>query len=154
MKIERHLSGIKDGIFKRGQETGTFHKNLFIGLCYLHGVLDGRRAYGPFGWHVAYEFDKNDFDISDQIVQTYLKKDIEDKLDTLEVVKHVLTNINFNGKISRTEDFRILKAHIDDLFNEHLTFSEEAAADLDHSHFGFPDKDTNILQVMMQQLPA
>lgn len=75
MKLERHLSTLKEGIFKRGQESGVFHKNVFLGLCYLHAVLDGRRVFGPFGWHVAYEFDKNDFDISDSILQSYIKKD-------------------------------------------------------------------------------
>jgi dynein heavy chain, axonemal len=65
MKIERHLETIKEGTFRRGADSGIFHKNMFMGLCYLHGVLDGRRAYGPLGWHVVYEFDNNDFEISD-----------------------------------------------------------------------------------------
>jgi plasmid replication initiation protein len=78
---------------------------------------------------------------------------VEDRFNTLEVLKHVFTNINFNGKISRTEDYRKLKAHIDDLFNEQLSFQNSAESDLDHSHFGFPDKDDDILQVMMHTLP-
>lgn len=43
MKIERHLQTLKEGIFRRGNETGVMHKNMFLGLAYLHGVLDGRR---------------------------------------------------------------------------------------------------------------
>lgn len=104
MKIERHLNTLKEGIFRRGQESGTFHKNIFLGLCYLHGVLDGRRFYGPFGWHILYEFDKNDFEISDSLLNIYLKKDLNLKLEYLQTMKYIFSNINFAGKISRSED--------------------------------------------------
>jgi hypothetical protein len=65
MKIERHLEQQKEANLKRYGDLGTMHKNVFFGLCYLHGVLDGRRAYHSLGWNVSYIFDKNDFDLSD-----------------------------------------------------------------------------------------
>lgn len=78
MKIERHMSQMPADLFRRNIDRGTLHKNLYFGLCYLHAVLDGRRAYGPLGWNLVYDFDKNDFDISESIVTSYIA---EEKLD-------------------------------------------------------------------------
>ena len=50
---------------------------MFMGLSYLHGVLEGRRNYGSLGWNVVYEFDRNDFEISDTVLNVYLKKDFD-----------------------------------------------------------------------------
>lgn len=144
MKIERHLETLKEGVFRRGNETGIFHKNVFLGLCYLHGVLEGRRQYGPLGWHVVYDFDQNDFDISDSLLQSYLKKEMTVKYDSLGVMKYIFSNINFAGKISRQEDARKLNAHIDDLFNDEITFANEVASDMDSSHFGLPHRDVDL----------
>lgn len=145
MKVERHLQSIKESTFRRYGEVGTVHKNIYLGLCYLHGVLDGRRQYGPLGWHVVYEFDKNDFDISDSLLTSYLKKEMTYKYESLNAMKYIFSQINFAGKISRSEDQRRLQAHVDDLFNEDITFQLEVPFNMDQSHFGMPEKETVML---------
>ena len=152
-KVERHLMTLKEGIFRRGQDFATFHKNLYFGLCYLHAILDGRRTYGPLGWHVVYEFDKNDFEISDSIVTSYMKKEYSLRLDSLQSMKYIFSNINFAGKISRVEDQRKLYAHVEDLFNEEIMFAYEVAMDLNNSHFGFLNKDADFLAYIKADFP-
>ena len=131
MKIEQHLMGLKDGIFRRGQESGIYHKNVFFGLSYLHGVLEGRRQYASLGWNVVYEFDRNDFDISNEILNVYLKRDFDHKLEALEVMKYIFAQVSWAGKISRSEDQRKLQAHIDDLFNADITLAYETPKRMD-----------------------
>jgi hypothetical protein len=77
------------------------HKNLYLGLCYLHAILDGRRAYGTLGWNLrVFEFDQNDFDISDSIVNSYMVQRHDDN-KMLKVLKYIFGTINFAGKLNR-----------------------------------------------------
>lgn len=82
-----------------------------------------------------------------------MKKDMNNKVESLEVMKYIFSNINFAGKISRTEDQRKLQAHVEDLFNEDLTFNYETPIDMDSSHFGFPGKDQDVLEWVIKELP-
>ena len=126
---------------------------MFFGLSYLHGVLEGRRSYGSLGWSIAYAFDTNDFDTSNAVLDIYLKRDFEHKLESLKVMKYIFAQINFAGKISRTEDQRKLQAHVDDLFGEEITLAYETPANMGQSHFGFPPKDGDLLWVVNNEFP-
>jgi Dynein heavy chain AAA lid domain len=76
------------------------------------------------------------------------------KSESLEVLKYLFGSINFAGKISREEDSRKIRAHIDDLFNEHVSFAAETKANMDESHFGFPNRDSDILAYIRESLPV
>ena len=77
-KIERHFQNLKDGYFRKSTENGNLHKNIYFGLSYLHAILDGRRRYGTIGWNVAHEFDANDFEISENLLASYIKREIKE----------------------------------------------------------------------------
>ena len=129
---------MKEGGLDNSRENVNFHKNLFFGLCYLHSVLDGRKQFGALGWNVYCGFDSSDFEISDRQIKRFMQNDIKDKPAVLQMIKHLIANINFASKISRNEDLRKLMAHINDLFSEKLAFCTQARPDHDSSHYGFP----------------
>jgi hypothetical protein len=58
------------------------------------------------------------------------------------MLKYLIANINFGGKIGRAEDHRKLNAHMEDLIN--LEFSmdmKSCEADMDRSNLGFPNEN-------------
>jgi len=133
-------------IEKMEQETGwrklqqrKIFKNLYMSLCYLHSVLDGRSEFGSLGWNIYSGFDASDFEISaEQIKASLTSEELKDRDSILYILKYLFANINFSGKISRKEDQRKLNAHIEDLFKSKIAFCEELPADLTSSHYGYP----------------
>jgi dynein heavy chain len=81
---------------------------MYFGLCYLHAVLDGRSQYGTLGWNKYNDFDSNDFDLSEQILNAIMKKEIKEPVERLLWLKYVFGKINFAGKIATFEDQRKL----------------------------------------------
>lgn len=105
MKIERNVEQlVKDGGFRRSLGNVIFHKNMYFGLCYLHAVLNGRSQYGTLGWNKYYEFDANDFELSEQTLGNVMKKEIKDQTGKLFWFKYMFAKINFAGKITNFED--------------------------------------------------
>ena len=131
-----------------------FYKNVFIGLCYLHSVLDGRGEYGTLGWNIYSGFDSSDFEISAEQIKSLLPDDLKEKDLVLFVIKYLFANINYSGKISRKEDQRKLDAHIEDLFKPSIAYSEELPADPSSSHYGFPHIEESDLNEWVKKLPA
>jgi len=97
---------LKEGHFRKSIENANLHKNLYFGLSYLHAVLDGRGLYGTLGWNVAHEFDINDFQISDSLITSYIKRAVKDNSQIIRSLKYIFGKINFAGKVSRVEDLR------------------------------------------------
>jgi hypothetical protein len=151
-KIERHFERLKEDVWKRNSENGNLHKNLFFGLSYLHAIVDGRRQFGPLGWHINYDFDQTDFDISEQIITSYIQSK-EAQTKTLEVVKYIFGQVNFAGKLNRFEDQRRLNAIVEDLFNYDLSFSLQQEMNLEQSHYGFPHRSSDPLLYIQVSLP-
>jgi hypothetical protein len=57
---------------------------------------------------------------------------------TLNMIKYLISNINFGGKIGRAEDFRKMNAHLEDLMNLEFLYAKNQESDMDRSHLGFP----------------
>lgn len=140
MKFEKKIEQLnKEGWFKRAaSKNQNFQKNLYFALSYLHSILDGRSQYGTVGWNKYKSFDRNDFDISAEMLGAITKKEIKDQSSKLQQLKYIFSKIFFAGKITNFEDERKLMAHVNDLFNQQLSFCNEAPADINKSHYGFP----------------
>lgn len=57
---------------------------------------------------------------------------------SLHMMRYLIGDINYAGKIQKDQDLLVLKTIIDDLFNPTLSFCPYAHSDLNHSHYGFP----------------
>lgn len=67
-------------------------------------------------------------------------KELADPEATLKMLKYLISNINFGGKIGRAEDFRKLNAHLEDLINLEFVYERLQGPDMDRSHLGFPQE--------------
>jgi hypothetical protein len=47
-----------------------------------------------------------------------------------------------------------LSAHVEDLFSEDVALAFKSNADLDKSHFGFPNRDADLPGWAAEQLPS
>ena len=119
----------------------------------MHAILDGRGAYGTIGWNVPHEFDSNDFEISESVLASYIKKEIPQPEHIIKVLKYIFSKINFAGKVCRLEDLRKVQAHIEDLFNEEISLANESPFDPDHSHYGIPTKEADYMYYINMQIP-
>mmetsp|Transcript_7296 Transcript_7296/g.6470 ORF Transcript_7296/g.6470 Transcript_7296/m.6470 type:complete len:119 (-) Transcript_7296:1129-1485(-) len=116
------LSQIAENTFYQSRDNSCIHKNLFFNLCYFHATLEGRKKYGSNGWNVAYQFDFADIDISKVQIQKLMNNSELDVKTSLKMIKYCLGDINYAGKISKDEDLKIMKAVLEQLFSEELTF--------------------------------
>jgi hypothetical protein len=53
-----------------------------------------------------------------------------DPIATVQVLKYLFKEINFGGKIARSEDMRKLNAHMDDLVNLEYSLAREVESDV------------------------
>ncbi len=119
----------------------------------MHAILDGRRSYGTIGWNVPHEFDTNDFEISENLLSSFIKREIREPEHILRSLKYVFSKINFAGKVCRIEDLRKLNAHIEDLFNEDISLAAESPFDPEHSHYGIPNKESDFMYFINMSIP-
>ena len=83
-----------------------------------------------------------------------MKKDFSLKFDSLNLMKYVFGELTFAAKISLSEDYRKLKAHINDLINQEITLAFETECNMDSSHFGMPSKDLDLLHHVNSTFPS
>jgi len=77
---------------------------LFFALAYMHSILECRGKYGTLGWNVQYKFDFSDFEVSNAQLTSVIKTSSQDYTVGLEMLKYFYANVNYAGKIQRTED--------------------------------------------------
>lgn len=54
----------------------AFPSLIFV-LAFFHAVVQERRKYGKIGWNIPYDFNESDFQVCEQILNTYLTKAAE-----------------------------------------------------------------------------
>ena len=139
-KIEKNFEYVdtKLGGFRKSVFGAKEYKNLHFGLSYFYAIMEGRSHYGTLGWNTYSGFDWSDFDISCQQQLKVFSKEVPEPDITLNMLKYLISNINFGGKIGRAEDFRKMNAHLEDLMNLEFLYTKNQEADMDRSHLGFP----------------
>jgi len=139
-KLEKNFQYVdeKEGGFRRSHFFTTMYKNLHFGLSYFYALMEGRAHYGTLGWNLYSGFDWSDFEISSKQFVEVFKKELPDPEATLKMLKYLIANINFGGKIGRAEDFRKMNAHLEDLVNLENMYARNMEIDMDRSHMGFP----------------
>lgn len=57
---------------------------------------------------------------------------------TLKLIKYLISEINYAGKISKGEDMKILLAFLDDLFKPKIALCDFMESNPQKSHYGIP----------------
>ncbi|CAD7961252.1 unnamed protein product [Amoebophrya sp. A25] len=110
--LQRAYRGMDEEWFESSTKPRTFKKLLF-GLCFFHGLILERRAFGPIGWNVAYGFSEPDLDIS----QKQLRNFLEDFSDIpYAALNYMVAEANYGGRVTDGQDRRLIVEIIKDFY--------------------------------------
>jgi dynein heavy chain len=101
------------GFFDGCASAPTAFKRLLFSVCFLHAIAQERRAYGPLGWCVPYEF--NDSDLRISVLQ--LRKFIDDAAGgeiPYKALTYLIGECNYGGRVTDENDRRCLTALVKD----------------------------------------
>lgn len=107
------------------------YMKLLFGLCFFHAVVIERKAFGPLGWNVPYEFNDTDLDISQAQLELYI-----DKYQQIpyEVLRQLTSVVNYGGRITDDKDMRTSDIIISDFFKPEILQPKHQFSRYDSSH--------------------
>ena len=118
-------------------------------LTFLHAVLQERKKYGKLGWNVPYDFNESDFNISRQLLSTYLSKAWSEGKDEIpwENLKYLIGDAMYGGRVSDEMDRRTLQVYFDEYFGDFI-FSNGKKFQFStlHSSYIVPDVERGKLE--------
>ncbi|XP_026685175.1 dynein heavy chain 2, axonemal-like [Diaphorina citri] len=90
------------------------YKKLLYALSFLHSLIIERKKFQTLGWNVVYSFNDSDFEISENILSTYLDEYKEPT--PWAALQYLIAEINYGGHVTDQWDRRLLKTYSNQLF--------------------------------------
>jgi dynein heavy chain len=89
-------------------------KRLVFGLCMFHSIIQERRAYGPLGWNIQYEFTLSDLSIS--IHQLFMFSNNQTEI-SFKALKYLTGECNYGGRVTDDNDRKILTSLLEEFYD-------------------------------------
>ncbi|BFI30788.1 dynein axonemal heavy chain [Marchantia polymorpha subsp. ruderalis] len=89
------------------------YQKLFFALAYFHSVLLERRKFGNLGLNIPYDFNDTDFEVSDDLLKSYLDEYVE---TPFEALKFLISQANYGGRVTDELDRRVLSSYLNQFY--------------------------------------
>ncbi|XP_066582837.1 dynein axonemal heavy chain 10 [Prorops nasuta] len=100
------------------------YKDLIYTLAFYHAVLQERKKYGKVGWNVSYDFNESDFSVCSNILETYLKKALQQQqqesawIIPWKSIKYLIGEVMYGGRVVDFYDRRVSRIYMDEYFGD------------------------------------
>eukprot|EP00899_Mesostigma_viride_P014884 jgi/Mesvir1/23397/Mv21091-RA.2 len=91
------------------------YARLYFALCYFHSVLLERRKFKTLGFNIPYDFNDTDFQVSDDLLGTYIDEYAETPWSSL---KYLIAEANYGGRVTDELDRRVLHSYLNHFYCE------------------------------------
>eukprot|EP01062_Namystynia_karyoxenos_P076714 TRINITY_DN7573_c0_g3_i1.p1 TRINITY_DN7573_c0_g3~~TRINITY_DN7573_c0_g3_i1.p1 ORF type:complete len:4614 (+),score=1785.85 TRINITY_DN7573_c0_g3_i1:132-13973(+) len=108
---------LSDQEFFDGHSKPTPWKRLCFALCFYHAVIQERRAFGPLGWNIPYEFNATDLVISLKQLHAFIGE--YDQIP-FAALTYLAGECNYGGRVTDDRDRRCLMAMLRGYYTEQV----------------------------------
>jgi len=148
--FDREYDGKTRSIEELKKGKGATWKRMLFSLVFFHAYIQERRAFGPIGWNIAYEFNESDLRISVRQLQMFLS---EYEVVQFDALKYLTGQCNYGGRVTDDHDRRCLMTILDDFYNAEI-FETDYAYSPSGDYTAPPEGDFQTYMDYLKEFPA
>ncbi|EPY20242.1 dynein heavy chain, axonemal [Strigomonas culicis] len=87
------------------------YRNLLFALCFFHSILLERRKFGTLGYNVIYDFTSSDFEVSESIIDLYVRQMKTDEVP-FATIRYLIAEASYGGRVTDDWDRRVINTYM------------------------------------------